>query len=154
MQRRVWAGACAVVLAAVAAVDGQGLEASPDPWLVPAEASARENPLPASDENIHMARGLWARHCETCHGPEGRGDGPSARLHAQRHGQKPRDLTQAAVQENLTDGDIFWRVTHGIIEGDNIIMPAYGEKIPADRQRWMLVLMVRELGRAAQDTES
>jgi mono/diheme cytochrome c family protein len=150
MRGSAWAFACAVVVGPGVSAS-QGLDPSPDPWLVPPEASARENPLQASEAAIADARRLWARHCHTCHGDEGRGDGPSARLHAERHGQKPRDLTDPAVQENLTDGDIFWRVTHGIIEGDNIIMPAYGDKLPADEHRWKLVLMVREVGRAARE---
>jgi len=153
MRKWAWAFACAVVAWPGAARAGQELDPSPDPWMVPAEASARENPLTASAELLVEARQLWGRHCETCHGSEGRGDGPSARLHAERHGQKPRNLTKTAVQENLSDGDIFWRVTYGIIEEDNIIMPAYGDKLPADQQRWKLVLMVRELGRAARKSD-
>ena len=38
----------------------------------------------------------------------------------------------------MTDGEIFWRVTKGIIEGDNIIMPTYENKA-TDTERWLLV---------------
>jgi hypothetical protein len=54
------------------------------------------------------------------------------------------------VQENLTDGDIFFRIAKGVVEGDNIIMPAYEAKVPDEADRWRLVLYVRELGKAGR----
>jgi len=120
-----------------------------DPWEIPAAASDRLNPLSSSTEAVRVGRSLWRTHCETCHGAEGRGDGPNARLHERRKNHAPRNLTKPNVQENLTDGDIFWRVTKGIIEGDNIIMPAYESKVPSETERWLLVLYVRELGKRA-----
>jgi hypothetical protein len=100
-----------------------------------------------SDEALKGGRVLWRAHCETCHGEKGRGDGPNARLHERRKGIAPRNLTDPAVQENLTDGEIFFRIGRGIVEGESIIMPAYLTKIPAEADRWKLVLFVRELGR-------
>jgi hypothetical protein len=62
-----------------------------------------------------------------------------------------RDLTNPDLQENLTDGEILFRIENGIIEeGNSIIMPAYEEKIPSEADRWRLVLFVRELGRAGR----
>ena len=107
--------------------------------------------LPAAAPYLALrnAQTLWQKHCETCHGASGRGDGPNARLHEQRKGHAPRNLTNPKVQQNLTDGDIFWRITKGIIEeGNNVIMPRYEEKIPSETDRWQLVLFVRELGPA------
>lgn len=120
-----------------------------DALEIPASARDRKNPLTASPEALRLGRVLWQTHCETCHGPQGRGDGPNARLHERRKGHAPRNLTDPNVQENLTDGELFYRVTHGIIEGDNIIMPSYEQKIPAENDRWQIVLFVRELGQAA-----
>jgi len=59
----------------------------------------------------------------------------------------PRNLTDPDVQENLTDGEIFWRISKGIVEGDNVIMPTYENKVPSETARWQLVLFVRHLGR-------
>lgn len=120
-----------------------------DPLEIPASARDRKNPLIASTETLRLGRALWQNHCETCHGAQGRGDGPNARLHERRKGHAPRNLTDPNVQENLTDGELFYRLTHGIIEGDNIIMPSYEQKIPSETDRWQLVLYVRELGQAA-----
>jgi Cytochrome C oxidase, cbb3-type, subunit III len=120
------------------------------PWAIPEAASARPNPLVASPETLSAGRGLWRDHCLTCHGARGKGDGPNAKLHERRKGYAPRDLTDPNVQENLTDGDIFWRLSKGLKKDDDIIMPSYETKLPEETERWQLVLFVRELGRAAK----
>ncbi|HSB60519.1 MAG TPA: c-type cytochrome [Vicinamibacteria bacterium] len=115
--------------------------------ITPAERD-RENPVRASPRALAAGRTLWRIHCETCHGTAGKGDGPNARLHERRRGHAPRDLTDPDLQENLTDGEIFWRLSNGIIEGENIIMPSFEKKISSETARWQLVIFVRELGRA------
>ena len=119
-----------------------------DALEVPAAERVRKNPVAPSPEALRAARFQWREHCETCHGAQGRGDGPNARLHEARKGIAPRNLTEPEVQENLTDGEIFWRVSKGIIEGESIIMPAFADKVPSETHRWQLVLYVRELGRS------
>jgi mono/diheme cytochrome c family protein len=115
---------------------------------IPDAARDRRSPVMRSEQTLRLGRALWLTHCETCHGTAGKGDGPNARLHERRKGHAPRNLTDPNVQENLTDGEIFWRVTNGIIEaGDNIIMPTYESKT-TETERWLLVLYVRELGKA------
>jgi mono/diheme cytochrome c family protein len=118
-----------------------------DELEVPAAERERKNPVAVSADALRAGRFQWKEHCETCHGTQGRGDGPNARLHERRKGHAPRNLTEVEVQENLTDGEIFWRISKGIIEGETIIMPAFAEKIPSETHRWQLVLYVRELGR-------
>ena len=118
-----------------------------DPYEIPEAARERRNPVLRSDLALRNAHTLWQKHCETCHGATGHGDGPNARLHEQRKGHAPRNLTNPKVQDNLTDGEIFWRISKGIIEeGNNIIMPRYEDKVPSETERWQLVLFVRELG--------
>jgi len=117
--------------------------------ISPAERD-RRNPVARSEETLRRGRVLWASHCETCHGAKGKGDGPNARLHERRKGHAPRNLTDPAVQENLTDGEIYFRLVKGIVEDGTIIMPAYGPKVPVEADRWTLVVYVRELGRAGR----
>ena len=118
-----------------------------DTLEIPDAARDRRSPVLRSEQTLRLGRALWQIHCETCHGTAGKGDGPNARLHERRKGHAPRNLTDPNVQENLTDGEIFWRVTKGIIEGDNIIMPTFENKA-SETERWLLVLYVRELGKA------
>ena len=136
------------VLAQAPQKRGPGAKKSVEDTLdIPDAARDRRSPVLRSEQTPRLGRALWQIHCETCHGTAGKGDGPNARLHERRKGHAPRNLTDPNVQENLTDGEIFWRVTRGIIEGDNIIMPTYENKA-TDMERWLLVLFVRELGKA------
>jgi mono/diheme cytochrome c family protein len=131
---------------------GEVIDRAGDAWDIPDGASARRNPMAVSEETLREGHQLWIAHCQSCHGVEGRGDGPDARLHERRKGHAPRNLTDPDVQENLTDGDIFYRISNGIIERDknNIIMPAFSDKVPSEGGRWRLVLFVRTLGRAGR----
>jgi mono/diheme cytochrome c family protein len=129
-----------IVLGAVTA-DAQNVE----DWEAPAEARAYTSPLgPASLEHVNRGRSLFVQHCVTCHGEHGRGDGPSARLHARRSGYAPRDLSRLDVQANLTDGEIFWKISNGWRPKGKIVMPGVGNDVAPD-DRWRLVTYVRSL---------
>ena len=135
--------ACAVAAGAVAAAQTVAVEE----WDAPPEARALANPLnPTNPEHLKKGRGLFVRHCVTCHGEQGRGDGPSARLHARRSGYQPRDLSRSDVQTGLTDGEIFWKITKGI----RGIMPAGERKMPEAAERWDVVNYVRTLAKEKQ----
>jgi hypothetical protein len=155
--RKNWLLASAVILVLldrpVPAVPLAKRASEPKPAVeeaIPEAARNRKNPLVPSEETLSAGRTSWRSHCETCHGALGKGDGPNARLHEARKGYAPRNLTDPDVQDNLTDGEIFWRLSKGIVEGGNIIMPAYEAKVPSETARWELVLFVRELGRGAR----
>jgi len=113
------------------------------PWVTPKEQRERPNPVAASDEAQKRGRLLYQRHCVMCHGDKGKGDGPAARLHTERSGRAPKDLTDAKVQAGMSDGEIFWKVTTGFRENAQIIMPTFGEEIPKEEDRWKLVHYVR-----------
>ncbi len=117
------------------------------PWTAPREARARANPVPASSEARSRGRFLYQRHCTMCHGDKGKGDGPAARLHAERAKRAPKDLTDAKVQASMSDGEIFWKISTGLKEGGQVIMPSYGEEIAKEEDRWSVVHFVRLFGR-------
>ena len=115
-------------------------------WVAPDGARARSSPVPVSPEGIDRGRHLYREHCATCHGETGKGDGPSSKLHAFRTSRPPHDLTDAAVQTMLADGEIFWKMTAGYRKDGKVIMPAYGKLVPAEEDRWRIVQYVRTLG--------
>lgn len=124
---------------------GAGQLPSVDEWRVPAAERQSDNPLSATNpEHLKRGRSLFMRHCVTCHGEQGRGDGPSARLHARRSGYAPRDLTRPHVQEGLTDGEMFWKIGAGWRPEGRIVMPGVAGEV-SDQDRWRLVLYVRSL---------
>jgi mono/diheme cytochrome c family protein len=115
-------------------------------WVAPDGERARSSPVPVSPEGLDRGRHLYREHCATCHGESGKGDGPSSKLHAFRTSRPPHDLTDAAVQTMLADGEIFWKMTAGYRKDGKVIMPAYGKLVPADEDRWRIVQYVRTLG--------
>jgi mono/diheme cytochrome c family protein len=106
-----------------------------EPWRVPPQARARRNPLLPSVAAVGAR--LFATNCATCHGAAGKGDG----LAAAALNPRPKDLTSQSVQSE-PDGALFWKITRG-----RGAMPAW-PWLP-ERERWALVWMIRELGRAA-----
>ena len=134
-------------LAAVAGAHAQSLPAVlGDEWQAPAEHRARFNPLSPTPDTLRRGRSLYFQNCVLCHGDKGQGDGPLSRMHAQRTGQAPRDLSSTRVQSQMTDGEIFWKVTNGWRKQGKIIMPAFGED-HRDEDIWSLVLYIRSLNR-------
>jgi mono/diheme cytochrome c family protein len=118
-----------------------GLATGHDDWKAPAEERARGNPVPVSPMALAKGRTLYQKHCESCHGASGKGDGKAARYAA----RKPHDLTDVALQKELTDGEAFWKISTGRREDGDVIMPAFATKVPLDDDRWRLVHFVRTL---------
>ena len=45
-------------------------------WPVPKEAAARKNPVSAGHESLAQGKSLYEKNCASCHGLEGKADGP------------------------------------------------------------------------------
>jgi mono/diheme cytochrome c family protein len=118
-----------------------GLATGHDDWKAPEEERARVNPVPVSPMALARGRTLYQKHCDSCHGASGKGDGKAARTAA----RKPHDLSDAALQKGFTDGEAFWKISTGRREGGDVIMPAFAPKVPLDDDRWRLVHYVRTL---------
>jgi len=81
---------------------------------------------------------LYPQHCATCHGAEGRGDGPAAR------GLRipPADLTAEHLWAH-SDGEMFWWLSHGIVSAEGeVAMPGFSGTL-SDDQIWHLIDYVR-----------
>ena len=103
-----------------------------DSWEVPGKFKKMENPY-SDDEAASIGKSLWRKHCASCHGKEGAGDGSkSAELETD-----PGDFTSAGFQDQ-SDGVIYYKTTEG--RGD---MPAFDKKIPSEEDRWILVHYMR-----------
>jgi mono/diheme cytochrome c family protein len=110
-------------------------------WDAPEAEKARVNPVPSSPAALLKAQALYQKHCASCHGDKGKGDGP-----AERYTPEPAtDLTDPAVQARLTDGEILWKMTKGRRAGADVIMPGIANRVPSEDDRWKLVLFVRSL---------
>lgn len=105
---------------------------SPTEWKAPSRASRRKNPIPADAKSIAAGKVVYAGQCLSCHGLEGKGDGPAAR----GINPKPRNLSDPAIQEQ-TDGSMFWKIAEG-----KAPMPTF-EKLLKPEQRWKVINYVR-----------
>jgi len=149
----------AVTLAAVILLGGvagaiyltaTGLSARPSPgaletalargarrFAVPRAVRDLENPIPASQDIITAGRAHFADHCASCHANDGSGNTEMGQ------GLFPKAPDMATVSQELTDGELFYVIEHGIrFTG----MPAWGTGTPAGEEAsWHLVHFIRHL---------
>jgi mono/diheme cytochrome c family protein len=113
-------------------------------WEAPPAAKERRNPLTASKDTLRKGRSLYKKHCSSCHGSQGRGDGPAA---GYRMGT-PVDLTIPELRE-MPDGEMFWKISTGLKDDTEVLMPAFTREMPNELDRWRVVVFVRTLHRPA-----
>ena len=103
-------------------------------WVVPDKYQKMKNPTdPEVDLNI--GKSLYAKHCQSCHGKEGYGDGKKAN-------EVEGDLGDFSSEEfqAQSDGVLFYKTTFGRDD-----MPEYTKKMPDDEDRWLIVNYMRTL---------
>ena len=127
-----------IALVALIFLAGSISRAQTKPWTVPPADKAMKAPVKLTDQTvIDNGKDLYAKHCKSCHGAKGLGDGPkAATLKA-----KLVPFNDASVKSQ-TDGDLFYKTSKGRDE-----MPAYEKKIPDANDRWALVAYMRFLSK-------
>ncbi len=104
------------------------------PWEVPGKFKTMKNPVAADANSVKAGDMLYRKHCASCHGKTGLGDGVKARM-LETH---PGDFSGAEFQ-GQTDGESFYKTKFGRVE-----MPSYENKIP-DQDIWHMVNYMRSL---------
>jgi mono/diheme cytochrome c family protein len=100
-----------------------------------AEAAKLKNPVASTPESIDVGKKLYRRHCASCHGATGKGDGGQA-----LSGGEPSDLTDDKWDTGSTDGEIFVVIRNGL----SADMLAYKDKLK-ETEIWQVVVFVRTL---------
>jgi mono/diheme cytochrome c family protein len=103
-------------------------------WKVPSKYVTMKNPIPAK-QDAAIGKSLFDKHCKSCHGKEGYGDGTKA---ADLKGNLG-DFSSTIFQKQ-TDGALFYKTTFGRED-----MPEYSKKLPTDEDRWLIVNYMRTL---------
>jgi mono/diheme cytochrome c family protein len=83
----------------------------------PGEPVAVPNPMPpTSAEAVARGRVLYAANCASCHGPEGRGDGPQVKdlKNENGHPTRPRDLTSGSYKGGGSPEQLYLRLSVGM----------------------------------------
>ena len=103
-------------------------------WKVPAKYQTMKNPV-APKTDAAIGKSLYAKHCKSCHGGEGFGDGPKAK-------EMKGDLGDFSSKEfqKQSDGALFFKTTTGRKD-----MPEFAKKVPSDEDRWLIVNYMRTL---------
>ena len=102
-------------------------------WQVPEEAKKLKNPVPSNPTAVAAGKALYTEKCVSCHGDNGNGEGPQSKMYA----VKPADFTDAHTMSEMSDGEIFWKISEG-----RRPMPGYKRQY-TDEQRWQLVDYIR-----------
>ena len=128
----------ATVLIAVVFLFGNTVlaQAAAKPWPVPAKDKAMKATVKLTDAKvIATGKELYAKHCKSCHGTVGEGDGPKASSMK----TKIESFKDSKFQAQ-SDNDIYYQIVVGRDE-----MPAFDKKLLDEEDRWALVNYVRTL---------
>lgn len=105
-----------------------------EPWVAPARAAKKVNPVPAEAKSLDLGKRLFERDCVSCHGSKGHGDGPKAG----ELERKPTSFADASIWEQ-SDGAFFWKITEGKA-------PMPSEKtLMSEEERWHVINYMRTL---------
>lgn len=108
---------------------------------LPHEYEDVTNPFAGDEQAVAAGKQLYELNCATCHGPEGRGDGPAAVALT----PAPANLADGTMMMDLSDVYLFWRVSEGgAMEPFNSAMPAWKDVLSVE-QRWQVVNYLRTL---------
>lgn len=105
------------------------------PWPVPDVAKNKKNPVKSDAQTLATGKALWSKHCKSCHGAKGLGDGSKAAQLDTEAGNFSKPATQSQ-----SDGSLFYKTSEGRDD-----MPAFKKKVPDEDDRWALVNFIRTL---------
>lgn len=106
---------------------------TPKPWTVPAKYEKMKNPY-ASDKSLtSVGKSLFAKHCKSCHGSDGLGDGNKA---AQLK-TYPGDFTSDEFKAQ-SDGALYYKSFIGRDE-----MPNFEKKISDEEDQWAVINYIK-----------
>ena len=99
------------------------------PWNIPAKYKSMKNPVKSDPTSINAGKALYAKHCKSCHGGKGIGDGPkAASLKTKINSFASKDFKAQAPGEKYYES---------IVGRDE--MPNFEKKILDESERWSVV---------------
>lgn len=101
---------------------------------------------PDAPPSISGGRALWTENCAPCHGPTGRGDGPTAQA---IEAEMP-NLADPQAARQLSPAQAFDVIKNGRMEN---MMPPWGNRL-SDAQIWDLTAYVWSLGTPSANLEA
>ena len=108
-----------------------------EPWDAPAKYQKMKNPYLNVSDDERIGRILYSKHCKSCHGTKGKGDGTKAAEVDTPIG----DFTDASFKEQ-TDGSLYYKTFFGRDD-----MPSFNKKITEEEDKWLIVNYIRTLSK-------
>ena len=122
-----------VFSALVLAACGGGADAVATLAPVPSDFAGQTNPLGA--DAAAAGAEVFKTNCESCHGPQGHGDGPAGAA------LDPAPKNLAVLQATAGDDYLYWRINTGK-EGTGMVA---WKGVLTDEQIWQAVSFIRTL---------
>lgn len=104
-------------------------------WEVPSKYQKMVNPYADATDTDKIGRILYAKHCKSCHGSKGKGDGTKAKSLDTPVG----DFTDASFKSQK-DGSLYYKSFIGRDE-----MPSFMKKIPDEEEQWLIINYIKGL---------
>jgi mono/diheme cytochrome c family protein len=104
-------------------------------WVVPAKYTSMKNAKKGDAASIALGKTLYVKHCKSCHGAAGKGDGPKASAL-----KTAMDDLTAAGFKSVPEGNKYFMALVG--RGD---MPNFEKKIEDEEERWAIVNYLNSL---------
>ena len=108
-----------------------------EPWEAPAKYQKMKNPYLNDADEGKTGRILYSKHCKSCHGSKGKGDGTKAEDIDTPVG----DFSDASFKEQ-TDGSLYYKTFFGRDD-----MPSFNKKITDEEEKWFIVNYIRTLAK-------
>jgi copper transport protein len=103
---------------------------------VPLDVANVRDPIPPDERSLAIGQEIYTTYCETCHGENGRGDGPTGL----RLVPRPADLRVHMAPGVHTDGELYYWVSYGF---QGSAMPAWKQNGLTDEQIWSVINYAR-----------
>lgn len=126
-----------LVVIAWMVIGSSNVNAQKKSWAVPEYTKSLKNPFSGNDSATKDGKAIYEQMCVLCHGITGEGNG-QAGLTLE---VKPANFLALGKVSNITDGEIFWKITVG-----KPPMASYDELL-TENQRWKLVNYIRVLNK-------
>ncbi len=104
-------------------------------WVIPAKYSAMKIQKKGDAASIALGKTLYAKHCKSCHGGAGKGDGAKAASL-----KTAIDNMATPAFKALPDGNKYFMAIVGRDE-----MPNFEKKIVDEEERWAIINYLNSL---------
>lgn len=103
------------------------------------EYAEKENPLAANEDNLHAGKALYEKHCMSCHGVSGQGDGAAGK----NLDPRPANIANFVNMPMATDGYLFWAISEGGIPIQTA-MPPFKTSLK-EEEIWRIIIYLRHM---------